>query len=96
MTACPSPDGPGAAVLPPRTLLDARLYLAQRWPGSHAPEAELAVFYRHATGIYADAARRDTRHREEAAWWARECQRRAERYTTHDQQHTTTPTTDRN
>jgi hypothetical protein len=88
MTDPADPYGPVVADPAPRTLLDARVYLADCWPGSHAPEMELAVFYRHATGIYDLAARRDTRHREEAAWWARECQRRAERYTTHDQHHT--------
>jgi hypothetical protein len=85
MTGRADPHGLATADQQPRTLMDARVYLAQRWPGAHAAETDLAAFYRHATGIYAEAARRDATHRDEAAWWARECQHRAERYTTPDQ-----------
>jgi hypothetical protein len=64
------------------------VYLADYWPGTNADETALAAFYRRAASVYDAAARTDTTHRKEAAWWARECQHRAERYTTTGQPHT--------
>jgi hypothetical protein len=64
----------------PDPLMDARVTLADEWPGSGAAPDRLAAFYRHAAAVYAAVATPHRRRQREAREWAAECRARAARY----------------